>query len=299
MKPNKLIKDDSIGIISIAGPIKRKEIEAGIQILEHYGFKIKTGLNLYNISNFGYLAGNDKKRISDFYQMVIDKEVRGIICSRGGYGSMRIINHLEYNILLQNPKVFIGYSDITALLFAINKMTNLITFHGPMVKQLASLNNEDITWLFDLLRGGKNNIYISYANILIPGKTKGILMGGNLSIICSLIGTPFMPNYKDILLFIEDVNEPYYKIDRMLTHLKLSGFLEKVSGLILGSFKGCGQEDIINQIIYDIIKDIGFPCISNFPIGHGNRNITIPIGIKAELNTYKKNIKFLEDPVIL
>ena len=298
MKPYRLVKDDSIGVISPAGPVKKEELEKGIRILKRLGFHIRLGLNVYALSQYDYMAGNDEKRWHDIHSMFIDKKIKAIISSRGGYGSMRLLEHIDYKAIQKNPKIFVGYSDITAIIMAIYKKTNLITFHGPMVRDLFRLPTIDVECLVNILEGKTNKISIKNSNIIIPGKGRGILLGGNLSMICHLVGTPFTPWTKEIILFVEDINEPYYKIDRMFTHLKMSGFLSHVSGLILGSFEKCGRQDIIEQIILERVSDMGFPVISGFPIGHGKRNITIPIGIEAELNVNNKEVIFLEKPVI-
>lgn len=291
-----LLPKDGIGIISPAGPIKEKELEKGIDILKEQGFFIKIGSNTF--ASHDYLAGSDRDRVSDLHSMFMDNEIKAIICSRGGYGSLRILNRIDYKIIEKNSKIFVGYSDITALLLAINKKTGLITFHGPVIRDFSRISSADIEWLINLLKGKVREVFVEESQIIISGKSKGILMGGNLSVICHLIGTPFMPSLRDAILFLEDKDEPYYRIDRMFTHLKLSGHLDQISALILGSFEGCGRMDIINQIVFDIVSDIGFPVISGFPIGHGRRNAAIPIGIKVELETENKIVRFLERPVI-
>ncbi len=298
MKPYKLARREKVGIISPAGPVKREELEKGLLILEELGFYTKLGLNIYALSQHNYMAGDDKQRVHDIHQMFMDKEIKAIICSRGGYGSLRLLEHIDYEAIGKNPKILVGYSDITAIIMAIYKKIGLITFHGPMLRDFPRLSSVDIEGLIKMLTGKIDRISIKDPISIVSGKGKGVLLGGNLSMICHLIGTPFMPLEKEIILFVEDVNEPYYKIDRMLTHLKISGFLKHISGLIMGSFEKCGRRDIIEQIVFERVSDMGFPVISGFPIGHGKRNITLPVGIKVELDVDKKEIIFLEKPVI-
>lgn len=299
MKPPKLIKGDEIGIISPAGPVNEQDLERGVAILKKQGFSPKLGANVHALSRYNYMAGDDEERLCDIHYMFENKRIKAIISSRGGYGSLRLLEHIDYNIIKKNPKILVGYSDITAMIIAINKRTELVTLHGPVARDLFKLPLTDIEWFISMLEGKNNkNICVAGSHVIISGRTEGILLGGNLSIICHLIGTPFMPLTKEIILFVEDTNEPYYKIDRMFTHLKMSGFLDRVSGLILGSFEGCGKKDIIEQIVFEKVSDMGFPVISRFPIGHGNRNMTMPLGIKVELDTNNKRIMFLERPVI-
>ena len=297
MKPNKLVKGSSIGIVSPSGPIDREELEKGIEILKEMGFHTKLGYSIYASSQYDYMAGNDEERCYDLNSMLMSKEIRAIMCSRGGYGSMRLLENIDYEAIEKNPKIVVGYSDITAIIIAIYRNTGLITFHGPVVRDLPRLLHTDVEWFISLLEGKKDRVYIRESYSIVSGKAKGILLGGNLSIICHLIATPFMPSTKELILFIEDVNEPYYKIDRMLTYLKISGFLNNVSALILGSFEGCGRRDIIEQIVFERVSELGFPVLSGFPIGHGNSNVMLPVGIKAELNTDTRELIFLEKPV--
>jgi muramoyltetrapeptide carboxypeptidase len=226
------------------------------------------------------------------------REIKAIICSRGGYGSIRILEDINYQIIRDNPKIFVGYSDITALLMAITKKTKIISFHGPMVKDLAELDPWYLNWLWNMLTGKCEDIKAEDAEVLVPGDTEGILLGGNLNTIVSLVGTGYLSICKNTILFLEDINEPYYRIDRMLTQLRLSGFFKNISGLILGKFKGCGKKDIIDKIVLDIISDIRFPIISNFPIGHSSKNVLVPLGVKVRLNTKKKTLIFLERPFV-
>ena len=289
---------DKIGILSPASPIEREKIEKGVQLIKELGFKVEIGKNTFAVSQHGYMAGSIKERVEDLHHMFKKREIKAIICSRGGYGSIRILENIDYQLIRNNPKIFIGYSDITALLMAIIKRAKIVSFHGPMIKDLTELDSKYIKLFWDMLQGRCKEIKAEKSENLISGETEGVLLGGNLSIITSLVGTDYLPVFKKIILFLEDTNEPYYRIDRMFTQLRLSGFFKNVSGLVLGQFKGCGKKDIINQIVLDIVSDIGFPILSDFPIGHSNQNVLIPLGIKTRLNTDKKTLKFLERPFI-
>ncbi len=298
LKAYRLKKGDKIGIIAPAGPIKEDELKEGIRILKDHGFQIELSRSLFKSSNLGYIAGSIKERVDDLHEMFERKDIKAILCARGGYGSMQLLEYIDYELIKKNPKMFIGYSDITALHLAFLKKIRFITFHGPMLKDLVYLHHYYLKMFFFAIKGEMpDNITEKRANTLIPGTTEGILIGGNLSIISHLIGTPYLPILDNMILFLEDINEPYYKIDRMLTHLKLSGIFKNVSGLILGLFKNCGKQDLIEQIITEILSDLDFPILSNFSIGHSDKNLTIPLGIRVCLDAEKKSIEFLESPI--
>lgn len=219
--------------------------------------------------------------------MFLDPEIKAVFCSRGGYGSLRILDKIHFDLIKANPKIFVGYSDITALLIAIQKMTGLVTFHGPVFEKLASAHNNN--WeIFSQIITSDNyyqEIKFSEGRVIFPGKAVGALIGGNLSLICHLIGTPFLPSFDGYLLFIEERGESLYRIDRMLTHLKLSGQLLGLAGLIAGEFEECGDINAINQLLMHIAHDLHIPVATGLPVGHGRKNIALPLGVKAVLDT--------------
>jgi len=298
IKPSPINKrGEKIGILSPSSPIKDKELKNGIDLIRKEGFSVELSKNIFSSYRLSYMAGSPEKRAEDINSFFLRKDIKAIICVRGGYGSMRILEYIDYELIRKNPKIFVGYSDVTAILSAILERSNLLTFHGPMIKDLISLDPMYLRQFWDMLRGKyREEIRLEDAYTVVPGKAKGILFGGNLSTISHLIGTQFLPSLRNIVLFLEDVNEPYYKIDRMITHLRLSGFFENVRGLILGIFKGCGKMDIIEKIVLDIISELRIPILSRFHIGHLEKNTILPIGIKVELDSEKRSIRFLEKP---
>lgn len=301
MHIKKLKLGDTIGLISPASSETSQTIEKGIDYIESLGFRVKKGKHIYD--KLGYLAGSDKDRALDLMEMFEDKNVDAILCIRGGYGTMRILPYLDFDIIKNNPKIFAGFSDITVLLNAFYQKCNIITFHSPM---LTSNLSDEVTlksFLNTLMNGTtpytiKNPDSIE-SKALIPGITNGTLVGGNLSLITSTIGTPYEIDTRDNILFLEDVDEEPYKIDRMLTQLLLSEKLQNCSGFILGQFKGCTlphyeRSLTLDQVIEDRILKLNKPTLSNIMSGHDYPRLTLPIGASITLDVYKKEIKVLK-----
>nr|WP_249275091.1 LD-carboxypeptidase [Terribacillus saccharophilus] len=298
MKASVWKKGDTIGIVSPAGPIKREELERGIKIVESLGLRVKLGKHVYD--KYGYLAGTDTDRAADLNDMFKDNEVKGIICARGGYGSGRIVELLDYEIIKQKPKVLLGYSDITYLHTAIRQRTGLITFHGPMVA--SDMGESDFAKLsYDLLQQffiPQDVIYttaISPLEAIVHGKATGTLVGGNLSLLTSTLGTPDEIDTKGKLLLLEDVAEPPYKIDSMLNQLKHAGKLKQAEGILIGDFNGCDSNEpetslSFDQVLVDYLTDLEKPVLKGFRIGHCNPNITVPLGTEATMDTKTKTL---------
>lgn len=305
MIAHKLNFGDTIGIIAPASAEDETIIKEKIATLSLLGFNVKEGTHLFKRS--GYLAGDDKCRAQDLMNMFLDKTVDAVICFRGGYGTMRILPYINYEIIKENPKIFMGFSDITTLLNTFYKKCGLVTFHGPMVT--SDLNNQYTlnSMLQALMDGVSPFIIESPENFPLifnnfEGPITGRVVGGNLSLICSTLGTKYEIDMDDKILFIEDVEEPPYKIDRMLTQLVLSGKLKKCRGILLGQFSGCElphyeRSFTLIQVIEDRVLKLGIPTCSNFMSGHGSPKLTLPIGAKACLNPDNNFIEILE-PVV-
>jgi len=300
----RLIKGFNIGLISPSSPENPEKIKESINFLKSQGFNIKEGKFLYE--KVGYLAGEDRERAQDFMDMFKDETIDMILCMRGGYGSMRILPLIDYEIIRSNPKIFVGYSDITSLLNTINSRCGLITFHGPMGN--SNFNDVDTlnSFLTTLMNGYRpykllNPLGIDLTRNII-GKATGKIVGGNLSLITATLGTPYEIDTKNNILFMEDINEQPYVIDRMLTQLHLSGKLHQCSGFIIGQFTGCSLPNYeksltINEVMLDKILSLNKPTLSNFMCGHDYPNLTLPIGVKAEIDCHKGEINILE-PVV-
>jgi muramoyltetrapeptide carboxypeptidase len=293
IKPHRLEPGDTIGVIAPAGPVDQEEIQPTIDLLYKKGYRIHEAPNLF--SRKGYLAGHDYVRLDDLHSMFSDNGIKAIFCARGGYGTIRILDRIDYDLILDNPKIIVGYSDITALLFAIFNRTGLVTFHGPMLRDLAKDGGDNLADFLELASSSMPRIYdLSGGMVLNHGRARGKVLGGNLSIISSLMGTPFMPMMKGAILFIEDKGEPLYRIDRMLSQLRQGGVIDGLSGLIVGRFIDCGDISDINELLRDLTSGTDIPVINGLLVGHDRENRTIPIGLHAELDTEDMTLTFLE-----
>lgn len=316
IKPNKLSKGDVIGLIAPGSGIGRFAFEQAIATLERLGFKPYYTENIR--VNKSFLGGTDQQRLDDLHHMFGNNDVKGIMCVRGGYGSNRLLSLINYELIRSNPKVFIGYSDITALLYGIYSQTGLVCFHGPVgissFKEFAS----DI-FIKEIVKA-KNQIAIgrpkawdenedsTYKELKInSGVARGKLVGGNLSVLVSLIGTPYDVDFSNKIVFLEEIGEPPYKIDRMLTHLLQSGKLEKAKGVALGIFKNCDYQPSdeeydtsfsLQEVLFDRLSDLDKPIMYGLPFGHIKENATIPFGIEAELDVNKGSLTIMEPTVL-
>jgi muramoyltetrapeptide carboxypeptidase len=223
-----------VGIIAPASPISKSEIRKGIQLIESFPLQVRLGTHLFDHSH--YLAGSDQDRVSDLHSMFSDPEIKGILCARGGYGSLRSLDKIDYGLIRKNPKVLVGFSDLTALLMAIYKHSGLITMHGPTVSEL--LNGDNWHHLCRLITTSyKPRLSLKRGMVINGGTARGILLGGNLATLCSLIDTPFLPSFEGVILFLEEKGEQPYRLDRMLTQLLLSGRLDHLSALVIGQLE--------------------------------------------------------------
>lgn len=300
MLAKKLKFGDTIGVICPASGDNSEKISSKIEILKDLGFKIKMGSHVYD--KYGYLAGKDTDRAFDINSAFQDPSIDAIMCYRGGYGTMRMISHVNFNLLKNNPKIFIGYSDITTLLNYIYKKINLTTFHGPMVG--GNLKDDTLMSFLDVLMNGDKPFSIKNPNDIElkcygSKSVSGIIIGGNLSLICSTLSTPYELNFKDKILFIEEIGEEPYSIDRMLCQLTLANKLQQCSGFILGQFKNCSNDKglSLEQVLDHYIFSLNKPVIYNFMGGHDNPNLTLPIGTKGVLDMSGHIIKILK-PVV-
>ncbi|MCX7904269.1 MAG: LD-carboxypeptidase [Caloramator sp.] len=297
MKPKKLNKGDKIGIIAPASPCYNKDLfMKGIKILNDLGFNIELGRSCF--AREGFLAGDDFLRAEDFNNFFKRKDIDAIFCLRGGYGSIRILDKIDWDCVINNPKIFIGYSDITVLLNVIYDRTNIICFHGPMVGTGDLFNDINLNMLLDSLQGNLGGYKIKLKCINF-GQAEGIIIGGNLSVLVSLIGTRYNINFKDKILFIEDINEEPYKIDRMLQTLKYCGTFDKLKAIILGQFTNCETLDeksfTLHEVFINFFREINIPVFYGLEAGHGRIKMTIPIGIKVKIED--NHLTFLEEAV--
>jgi muramoyltetrapeptide carboxypeptidase len=277
-----LKKGDIIGIIAPASPVTDDEVEPAVRIIEEEGYRVIKGNHLYDKK--GYLAGTDEDRLADLHDMFLNDDVKAILCARGGYGTPRLLNRIDFNMIMEHPKPLAGYSDITALLLSIYNITGMHVWHGPMLRGIAG-REEYLRVLLKVMAGdGGINFTLEDQNALKKGKARGRLMGGNLSMICAMIGTPYLPSFENSIFFIEERGEPLYRIDRMLTQLRLSGILDGINGFIAGNFEECGDADRIDSLFLETFS-LECPLYRGFPAGHGEKNLPLPIGAEALLDT--------------
>ena len=289
IKPSPLKPGDTVGIVSPAGPFDPKKFNKGKTVLETMGFRLCYDEKIFQKN--GFLAGTDTQRAEQVNRLFADPSVQAIICARGGYGSMRILPLLDFKAIQTHPKIFLGFSDISALLAVLNERCGMVTFHGPMVTTLATATEKTIRGMKTALTSdGPFELIPNDEKVIKPGVCSGVLAGGNLTTLCHLVGTPYHSNFKGKILFLEDVGEMTYRIDRMLTQMKLAGCFDGVAGLILGAFEKCGQLKEIIEIFDNIFHDMDIPIMAGFGIGHGKTNLTVPIGRDATLDTEKKRL---------
>lgn len=289
--PPALKKGDTFGLVAPAGSWDNDAFEEGARLISELGFQVRFPHNINKKET--YLAGKDSHRSALFNETWQDPEVKALLAVRGGYGSLRILSSIDYNMIKSCPKIFIGFSDITALHTAIFNQTGLVSFHGPMLTTLAASDKKTIRSFFETItRGEIAPIHPSSLQILQKGSTRGILAGGNLTTALHLLATPYEVPWQDKIIFLEDTGEAPYRIDRMLTHLKLAGRLENIRGLLLGSFTHCGDKEIIWKRVSELFEGTNIPIWADFPFGHGNQNMTMPIGLEASMDSSKGQLLF-------
>jgi len=305
-KPHRLNYGDTLGIIAPASaPPDPKAIDRSVEVLERLGFKPKLAPKVRK--RWGFLAGSDRDRAGDLMKMFTDPKVDGVICVRGGYGTARLLPLLDYGAIRKNPKVFIGYSDITSLHCAFLKISGLISFHGPMLNSdFIKKDLPDFT-LQSFLRAlmqpvAPGSVSQGYkkktVTILRGGKASGPLLGGNLSILCTTLGTAWQPSFKRVILFLEDLAEEPYRFDRMLTQLLNAGVLQQVAGVAIGINANCGDKakksKEYRQTMEDVMRDrllpLKVPIVTGLPFGHIPLNATLPIGVRARLDGIKGDL---------
>lgn len=314
LKPERLLPGDTIGLIAPASaPPDPKAIDRAAEALERYGFKPKLGKNVR--ARHGFLAGDDRARATDLITMFADRRVKGIFCLRGGYGCTRILDRLDYAAIRRNPKIFAGYSDITALHNVFAARANLISFHAPMWNgALADPQVPEFTRasFFRTVTEARapGSICAGYAektvSVLRGGTAEGRLVGGNLSLLCASLGTPFAPSFKGKILFCEDVGEKPYRLDRMLTQLGQAGVFAQVAGVAVGVNKDCEDADAkldgeyrqsSADVLRERLKRLRVPVVTGLPFGHVDLNATIPVNARARLDGRRGDLVILEAAV--
>lgn len=298
--PPYLKKNDLIGLVAPAGCMLQSDYEQSVQTLQEWGFRLLMGKTPGHA--FHYFSGTDAERKDDLQEMMDNPEVKAIFCVRGGYGVGKIIEQLDFKRFKKNPKWIIGYSDITVLHSHIHTNFNIATLHAPMAGAFNDGKWKDVyvQSLRSALTGKKGNYMTSAHQFNKLGKARGVLVGGNLALLAHLVGTSSDIKTKNKILFIEDVGEYIYNVDRMLTQLKRSGKLENLNGLVIGTFNDMKDTTIpfgkeVFDAIYELVKEYDYPVCFNFPIGHTDQNYAVKIGVEYELNVAKNKVSLKEN----
>lgn len=290
--PQSLEKGSIIGILTPSGAIEATLIDDAVKVIQQEGFQVSTDPLAY--LKTGRFAGSIPERVNSFREALLNPSIKAILCSRGGYGIVHLLPHLDPEELRENPKWIIGYSDITAL-HAFCNQAGLISMHAPMCKHLAETNGKDKSsiLMFDLLRGTKPEYLLPQNPLNRYGETEGTLIGGNLAVLCGLRGTPYdiTTQFNDPILFIEDIGEHPYQIDRMIYNLELGGIFQRIKALLIGQFTSCAEDPLMYDTIYGSISQLtekyNIPVIFDFPVGHGDINYPMLCGAKVRLTNEK------------
>jgi len=297
IRPPRLKPGDTIGIVAPASPFDADLFNQGLDALAAMGFKTHVPDEIFE--NNRYLAGSDAHRAMLVTRIFKDPSIDAIVCAKGGFGSLRILPLLDFDVMRTNPKVFVGLSDISALLAAITAQTGLVTFHGPVVTTLAKAPQFTRQSLLTAISSDSDlKITPGKGVTMKAGRAQGPIIGGNLTTLCHLLGTPFEPRFENHILFLEDRGEAPYRIDRMLFQMKLAGCFDGIAGLALGSFEECGTLDGVYRIFQECFQDAPIPILAGFDIGHGEQNLTIPFGLDAILDTDQQVLSFDQSPTI-
>ncbi len=312
LKPPRLKPGDTVGLINPAGAtFLTEDIRIATESLAALGLKAKEGAHL--LDRYGYLAGQDKDRADDVNTMFADDSVQAILCVRGGWGCNRILQMIDYDLVRKHPKIILGYSDITSLLVAIYAKSGLVTFHGPV--GISTWNKFSVDYFKRILFEGEavtlqnptdvgDNLTQTKdrVEVITSGQTRGRLAGGNLSVLSAMAGSEFLPDWRGHILFLEEDGENIYRVDRMLTTLKLAGILDKLSGFIFGKCTKCEPGDgygslTLEEVLSDHIKPLGIPAWYGAMIGHIENKFTVPVGVEVEIDSGKGSIRMVESAV--
>lgn len=313
IKPKALREGDRVAVISPTTWADIDAVNKGEQRIRAMGLEPVMFSTCY--SKHGYLSAPDEKRAEDVNNAFADESIKGIVCLRGGYGTMRILNLLDYDMIRKNPKIFMGYSDITGLHVAFNRICRMVTYHGPMaLSSFAKVKGNKVKFEKYTYESLRKNLFTNEApglvenpkgeamESLVGGKAEGEIIGGNLSLLAATLGSPYEVDAKGKILFIEDIGEPLYKIDRMLTSLALAGKFKDCAGVILGTWidclqQGSDEEDTdshLKEVFKEIIAPFSKPVIANFKAGHNFPQPTLAFGTKVIMDADKKEIIFIE-----
>ncbi|ERJ59740.1 S66 peptidase family protein [Sphingobacterium paucimobilis] len=313
LKGSVLKAGDTIGLIAPAGAVEDEEsITMAKEVFSYFGFSVKEGKNLR--ARYGNLAGTDQQRLEDLHGMFADKSVKAIVCIRGGNGASRLLQHIDYDLVANNPKILLGYSDVTALLLAFYAKVGLVSFHG--VVGISTWSNYVAKLFKDQFFDNKlasfenpkksDSQIIQYKDriqTITPGVVEGTILGGNLTLLAGLCGSPYLPDFRDTILFIEEIDEKSDRLDRMFCQLMNTGILSQIKGFIFGKCTNCGPSGgygalTVEQMLNDYIKPLGIPAYSGAMIGHISDQFLMPVGVRARMDATLGKIEYLERSLI-
>lgn len=292
--PPPLSPGATVALVAPSGPLRDEaDLTRALDATRAMGWTPVVGEHVRE--RLGYLAGSDAHRADDLNRFARDPEIDGIWCIRGGYGATRLLDAIDYDAWRRHPKTLIGYSDITALHAAVGRKAGLVTFHGPTAR--GATNEHSLAFLRGAVTSRGCQYFIEYpaATTLRPGRARGRLVGGNLAVLTAIVGTPYAPDFDGAILMLEDVNESVYRLDRMLTQLRLAGALDRLAGLVFGAFTEIppdtsNEDRPLDDLLAEFAQRAGVPCLSNFPMGHLDVQWTIPLGAPAWLDADDKTI---------
>jgi muramoyltetrapeptide carboxypeptidase len=298
-KPARLKPGGRIGVLAPAGSVDDELLCAGVEAVRRRGFEVELAPGIRDCK--GYLAGEAEKRARDLESFFWREDLDAIFCARGGFGSVQLLPHLSLDGGLP-AKIFVGYSDVTILLNWLLQRSEIVTFHGPMVAMdfARGLTQRSLDHFWRILTGEQWMCKMNLAETIRPGKVEAEMLGGCLSVIVTTLGTPYEINTAGKLLFLEDVGEKPYRIERMLIHLRMAGKLEGLAGLVFGDFTNCegpGSRDV-REIIIELFREAPYPVVMGMPAGHGAESLTLPFGVKMALDAVAGTLSLTESPVV-
>jgi len=297
-KPPRLRRGGRIGVVAPAGRVDRDDVESGIAAIRAEGFEVELGLNIFEAK--GYLAGEPQGRARDLVDFFQRSDIDAIFCARGGFGSIQLLPYLSAS-LQADAKIFVGYSDITILLNWLRQFRGMITFHAPMVAMdlARGLSARSRSHFWPLLSGEIQNWKMDLTEVVRPGFAEGEIIGGCLSLLVTTLGTPYEIDTAGKLLFLEDVGEKPYRIERMMTQLLMAGKLDRPAGVLFGDFTHCddaGPRDF-RDIIAELFRHVSYPVVMGMRAGHGDENLALPFGARMALDGNRATLELLESPV--
>lgn len=300
VRPRALPERAHIAVLAASGPSDPARIQEAARVIERRGHRVTLAPNI-GARHWGYLAGTDDQRAETLNQFLRSPEYDAFFFARGGYGAMRILDRIDYAAIAANPRPVVGFSDVTALHQAMATQCGVAGLHGPMLNLdfHGGLSPDREEWLWSMLHGETPLTYdFGSDDVLIDGSAEGVLFGGCLALTAALAGTPYDFWIDGGIWFWEDTDEPVYRIDRMLTHLRLSGRMQRVRGVVIGALKNCGSDAEMQELLRDTFGSLDIPVVYNLPFGHHGNNLLMPIGVPVRLDTRSRRLTFTEPAVV-